>query len=44
MYKFKKHRNMITFLLALAGIALMVFYEVCDTSCSYLQGDIWESI
>lgn len=38
---FKKYRNTITILLALVGIALMVFYEVCDTSCSYLQGDVW---
>jgi protein-disulfide isomerase len=38
---FKKYKNIITIILALAGIALMVFYEVCDTSCSYLQGDIW---
>lgn len=37
---FKKYKNTITIILALAGIALMVFYEVCDTSCSYLQGDI----
>ena len=36
-----KYRHTITILLAVAGIALMVFYEVCDTSCSYLQGDIW---
>ena len=38
---FRKYKNMITIILALAGIALMVFYEVCDTSCSYLQGDIF---
>ena len=37
---FKKYKHIITIILALAGIALMVFYEVCDTSCSYLQGDI----
>jgi len=37
----KKYRHMITILLAVAGIVLMVFYEVCDTSCSYLKGDIW---
>lgn len=24
--------------LPLVGIALMIFYQVCDTSCSYLQG------
>ena len=27
--------------LALAGIALMAFYTVCDTSCAYLKGDVW---
>ncbi|MCX5854860.1 MAG: thioredoxin domain-containing protein [Deltaproteobacteria bacterium] len=37
----KKYRHTITILLAIAGVALMVFYEVCDTSCSYLEGDIW---
>ncbi len=36
-----KYRNPITLILAAAGIALMVFYTVCDTSCSYLKGDIW---
>jgi thiol:disulfide interchange protein DsbA len=38
---FRKYKNTITIILALAGIALMVFYEVCDTSCSYLKGDIF---
>ena len=37
----KKYRNAITIILALAGIALMVFYATCDTACSYLKGDIW---
>jgi len=37
----KKYRHTITIFLAVAGIVLMVFYEVCDTSCSYLQGDIF---
>lgn len=27
--------------LALIGIVLMFFYSVCDTSCSYLKGDIF---
>lgn len=27
--------------LALAGIVLMAFYTVCDTSCAYLKGDVW---
>jgi hypothetical protein len=37
----KKHRNAMTMGLALAGIALMAFYAVCDTSCAYLRGDVW---
>jgi thiol-disulfide isomerase/thioredoxin len=37
----KRHRNAITMGLALAGIALMAFYTVCDTSCAYLKGDVW---
>ncbi len=36
----KKYKHIITIILAVTGIALMIFYEVCDTSCSYLQGDI----
>jgi uncharacterized membrane protein len=23
------------------GIGLMIFYRICDTSCSYLQGTFW---
>jgi uncharacterized membrane protein len=30
-----------TIALALIGIVLMFFYSVCDTSCSYLKGDIF---
>jgi hypothetical protein len=37
----KRHRNAMTMGLALAGIALMAFYTVCDTSCAYLKGDVW---
>ena len=37
----KKYRTVITILLALAGIGLMIYYDYCDTECSYLQGDIW---
>jgi hypothetical protein len=36
-----KHRNAMTMGLALAGIALMAFYAVCDTSCAYLKGEVW---
>jgi hypothetical protein len=35
------HRGVVTIALALIGIALMFFYSVCDTSCSYLKGDIF---
>ncbi len=37
----KKYRNPITIALALIGIGLMIYYDYCDTECSYLQGDIW---
>jgi len=38
--KLKANRIFVTILLALAGIGIMGFYTLCDTSCSYLQGDI----
>jgi thiol-disulfide isomerase/thioredoxin len=37
----KKYRNLITIALSLIGIALMAYYDYCDTACSYLKGDIW---
>ncbi|MBN1664138.1 MAG: thioredoxin domain-containing protein [Deltaproteobacteria bacterium] len=37
----KKYRAVITFILAASGIAVMAYYDSCDTECSYLQGDIW---
>ena len=37
----KKYRNIITIVLALIGIGLMIYYDYCDTACSYLKGDIW---
>ena len=37
----KQHRNVLTIILAVIGIGIMLFYTVCDTSCSYLQGDIF---
>jgi len=37
----KKYRNVITIMLALIGIGLMMYYDYCDTTCSYLKGDIW---
>ncbi len=39
--KIRNHRDVTTIALALIGIALMFFYSVCDTSCSYLKGDIF---
>jgi len=36
-----EHRFMITVLLGIIGIGLMAFYTICDTSCSYLRGDIF---
>ena len=37
----KKYQNIITILLALAGIGIMAYYDYCDTACSYLKGDIF---
>ena len=37
----KKYRNFITVVLSLAGIGIMAYYDYCDTTCSYLQGDIF---
>jgi thiol-disulfide isomerase/thioredoxin len=37
----KTTRLYVTIILALAGIGLMVFYTLCDTSCTYLRGDIF---
>jgi thiol-disulfide isomerase/thioredoxin len=37
----KKYRHIITIVLALIGIGIMVYYDYCDTACSYLKGDIW---
>jgi len=36
-----KYRNAITIILALIGIAIMAYYDYCDTACSYLKGDIF---
>ena len=33
-------RQILTILLALAGIGAMIYYIRCDTSCSYLKGDL----
>jgi hypothetical protein len=36
-----QHRLVITILLAIIGIGIVAFYAVCDTSCSFLRGDIF---
>jgi len=36
----KKYRHIITILLALIGIGIMAYYDYCETTCSYLKGDI----
>jgi thiol-disulfide isomerase/thioredoxin len=37
----KKYRNIITIALSLLGIGIMVCYDYCGTTCSYLKGNIW---
>jgi thiol-disulfide isomerase/thioredoxin len=37
----KKYRTIITVALSLIGIGIMVCYDYCGTTCSYLKGDIW---
>jgi len=36
-----KYRTIFTIILAAGGIGLMFFYTWCDTTCSYLQGDLF---
>ncbi len=40
MESIKQYRHPITVALALVGIGLMLYYDYCDTACSYLRGDI----
>ena len=37
----RKYRNILTIFLALIGIGIMAYYDYCDTTCSYLKGDIF---
>ncbi len=37
----KKYRLPVTIVLALTGIGLMLYYDYCDTVCSFLRGDIF---
>ncbi len=34
-------RSLLTVLLAAVGIAVMVYYNLCETDCSYLKGDLF---
>lgn len=36
--KWDKWLRLINITLPVIGIGLMIFYEICDTSCSYLRG------
>lgn len=36
----KKYRHIVTIILALIGIGIMAYYDYCDTTCSYLKGNI----
>ena len=38
--KIKEYRKALTIFLAVADIGIIAFYKVCDTSCTYLQGDL----
>ncbi len=38
---FRKYRNIFSIVLALIGIGIMAYYDYCDTTCSYLKGDIF---
>lgn len=40
-YFIKKYRHLITIGLSLIGIVIMAYYDYCDTTCSYLKGDIF---
>ena len=37
----KKYRHIVTIVLALIGIGIMAYYNYCNTTCSYLKGDIF---
>ena len=39
--KLRAGRNLITVVLAAAGIGIMLYYKVCETACTYLRGDIF---
>jgi hypothetical protein len=35
-----KYRAFLNIILSMTGIGLMIFYSICESSCSYLRGDI----
>ena len=37
----KKYRHLITIVLCMISIGIMAYYDYCDTTCSYLKGDIF---
>ncbi len=37
----KKYRHIVTIVLAMVGIGIMAYYDYCNTTCSYLKGDIF---
>lgn len=37
----RKYQNIATIFLAIVGISIMAYYDYCDTTCSYLKGDIF---
>ena len=40
-YFIKRYRTIITVALSLIGIGIMMCYDYCGTTCSYLKGNIW---
>jgi len=39
--KWNKIKNIVNIILPVIGIGLMIFYQVCDTTCSSLKGSFW---
>ncbi len=39
--KLLRKKHILTGILAAAGIGIIVFYTLCDTSCRYLKGAVW---
>src|SRR3972149_5346499 len=41
MVNLLRKKHLLTGILAAAGIGIIVFYTLCDTSCRYLKGAVW---